>query len=375
MANFALVCTYNPGQPDGIWDYTQNLGEALVRSEKVDVDIHARLSGGDWLTVRAGSGSTTQTNVRRRLNEGLERYEVVIVQYNPFMYGRWGFAPWLIPALNLRRRAPHTTVALMVHEAFVPMQNWRWSVMGLWQRAQLLALRLEADAIFVSTDIWAAALSKSWLRSKTHHLPVGSNVPDMSTEREAQRRDLGIPMGAIVLATYGQNHPARLADYVVRAANAVAASAGPVVLMNLGDGIQGLTGLDERVSLYSPGFLPAATLARWLSTADVYLAAFADGVSTRRTTLMSALQHGLAIVGTEGPLTDKVLRSSYHALRLAPVGQPETFAEMVTQLAMAPEDRRRLGERARSLYQHCFDWPVVARRLTLALGGEQTLRN
>ena len=177
-----------------------------------------------------------------------------------------------------------------------------------------------------------------------------------------------MPAGAVVLATFGQNHHSRLAQYVVCAANSVATSGRPVTLMNLGDGLQGLTGLDERVSLLSPGSLPAEALARLLSTTDVYLAPFVDGVSTRRTTLMSALQHGLAVVGTEGPLTDKILSYS-DALRLVPVGRPEIFGETVRQLATTPEDRRRLGHRARSLYESCFDWPILARRLALALDG------
>jgi glycosyltransferase involved in cell wall biosynthesis len=367
MPNFALVCRYNSGQPDGIWDYTLNLGEALVRSENITVDIHARLPGGDWLTLRVGT-TLTRAGVRRTFREGLEKYEVIILQYNPFMYGRWGFAPWLLPALHLKGRAPHTRAVLMVHESYVPMVNWRWTAMGLWQRAQLLALRLETNAIFVSTELWAVNFRKSWLRRETYHLPVGSNLPDMRAEREAQRTKLRIPSGAIVLATFGQHHPSRLADYIVCAANAVAASGGPVVLMNLGAGIQRLTGLDERVAFYSPGYLPTEALARCLSTADIYLAAFVDGVSTRRTTLMSALQHNLAVVGTDGPLTDKILRSSRDAVRLVPVGRPEAFAETVRQLATTPEDRRRLGERARLLYQRNFDWPVLARRLTAALG-------
>ena len=67
--------------------------------------------------------------------------DAVLVQYNPFSYGRWGFAPWLVAltwALRLRRREPR--IALMVHEPYVPMITWRSTVMGLWQRAQLRLL-------------------------------------------------------------------------------------------------------------------------------------------------------------------------------------------------------------------------------------------
>src|SRR5207302_2293656 len=269
MRNCALVCRYSSGQPDGIWDYTCNLAGALVRNEKINVDIHARLPSGDWLTLRVGR-TLTRTGIRRRFEEGLKKYQAIVLQYNPFMYGRWGFAPWLVPALQAR--PPYTRLALMVHEPYVRMMNWRWTLMGIWQRAQLLALRLQANQIFVSTGVWAAELTDGWPRRETHHLPVGSNLPDMRAEREAQRTRLRMPAGAVVLATFGQNHHSRLAQYAVCAANSVATSGRPVTLMNLGDGLQGLTGLDERVSLLSPGSLPAEALARLLSTTDVYLA-------------------------------------------------------------------------------------------------------
>ena len=52
---------------------------------------------------------------------------------------------------------------------------------------------------------------------------------------------------------------------------------------------------------------PADEVSRRLSAADLNLSAFIDGVSTRRGSLMAALQHGVASVGTRGYLTDQML--------------------------------------------------------------------
>jgi glycosyltransferase involved in cell wall biosynthesis len=82
---------------------------------------------------------------------------------------------------------------------------------------------------------------------------------------------------------------------------------------------------------------------------------------------MAALQHGLPIVGTAGPLTDDALRYAPHALRLTPVDKPNAFVEAVCELARDAEARLRMGHAARALYEASFDWPVLAHRLVNAL--------
>jgi glycosyltransferase involved in cell wall biosynthesis len=145
---------------------------------------------------------------------------------------------------------------------------------------------------------------------------------------------------------------------VMRSAEAVARSGRPVLVLNLGSGPD-----DENegpVRVHTPGFLDDESVARLLSTVDVFLAPYEDGVSTRRTTVMAALQHELAVVGTDGPFTDGLLRDAQDALRLVP---PERFADAVEALAARAEDRRTLGLRGRELYESRFDWPVIADRV------------
>ena len=121
------------------------------------------------VTTRCGSqmhwgsldGVSADVVGRDAFDAELAAYDAVVVQYNPFMYGRWGFAPWLPAALwRARRSRGAPEIALMVHEPYVPMVNWRWALMGLWQRSQLLALYGMADVVFASIDSWAAMLGR-----------------------------------------------------------------------------------------------------------------------------------------------------------------------------------------------------------------------
>src|SRR5215216_705836 len=73
--------------------------------------------------------------------------QLLILQYQPFSYGRWGVAPHLPLALakwRLKGRR-QSLIAAIVHEPYVPLSGWRWTLMGLWQRVQLQAIRLSAD--------------------------------------------------------------------------------------------------------------------------------------------------------------------------------------------------------------------------------------
>jgi glycosyltransferase involved in cell wall biosynthesis len=99
----------------------------------------------------------------------------------------------------------------------------------------------------------------------------------------------------------------------------------------------------------------------------VFVAPFVDGVSTRRTTLMAALQHGVAVVGTDGRLTDDILRASREALTLAPVGDRHQLEDAVRRLADDPGLRRSRGAAGRELYTSSFAWPVTAAIVATAL--------
>jgi glycosyltransferase involved in cell wall biosynthesis len=347
----ALVCRESQGEIDGIRDYTVQLADALGQLEGVSAEV-------------LGPGA---------LNGALVDYDAVVLQYNPFMYGRWGFAPWLPAALlRTRRRHPTLEIALMVHEPYVPMINWRWTLMGIWQRSQLFALRAVADPVFASIDAWTSILGEMRPRKAVYHLPVGSNLPDRRPYRKEARLRIGATPETLIISTFGTAHPARRVDYVVAAVNAIAVSGVPTILLNLGAGTPAFHGVAPSVRLLTPGVQSAPALAEFLSATDIFLAPFIDGVSTRRTTVMAALQHGLAVIGTDGPLTDPGLRASDQALRLVPVAREDLFVDAALKLASRREEREQVRRAARRLYQERFDWPIIAEALLSHLSPPRT---
>lgn len=357
-----LLCGAGDGEINAILDHALRLSEAL-RDMGALVDVHV-------CAARAGRKLHPSKHLGVEIRLDPRASDLVLLEYNPFLYGRWGFAPGVVARLwrlRLRRRRPR--LALFIHEPYVPMVTWRWTLMGVWQRIQLLALRAASDVVFVSVQVWAERFRASWPTRPTVHVPVGSNLPDMREERETERRRLGVDEDTLVVAKLGTAHPGQSLEPVASALEALARSGRRVVLLALGSGARVPERVPHLVEVHAPGLLAASDLARSLAAADLFFAPFIDGVSTRRTSLMAALQHGLPVIGTEGVLTDDVFRRSRQALRLVPVGEPDLFADVAVDLADRPEERINLGCAARSLYDDEFNWTITAHRVLDAVRG------
>jgi glycosyltransferase involved in cell wall biosynthesis len=259
----------------------------------------------------------------------------------------------------------------MVHESFMEPTNWRWAVMGAWQRVQLFALQAVADIQFHSTQAWMTRARQRWPAPPARHLPVASNFPDRRADRDRERRALGLEEGELVLACFRMDHRRRFRGAVLSAAEAAAAAGHRVRLINFGAGARPIDAADriapDRITLVNPGYLEPDRIASLLSAVDIFLAPHLDGVTTRRTTVMSALQHEVPVVATDGYFTDEMLREASDAIRLVPLDRPDLFAEAVCRLAEDPSERRALGRAGRELYEARFDWPVLTASLLDAL--------
>ncbi len=346
-----LVVARSTTQADGIRDYTRRLLVAL-REAAVDAEL-----------LQWADGVPKATNGRAASALDATELDALVVQYNPFSYGRWGFAPGLPLFLaRLRRRRRRPRIAVMFHETYVDMRSLSWALMGSWQRAQLVAVQAAADVQLCSIQRWTERLRRTALGRPVHHLPVASNLPDARAERERARHQLGADADTVVLSCLGLRHPGRLQEHVLAAARAAGALAPSVLVLDLGAGERSQSELGRNVRLRSSGFLDEHDLAAQLAASDVFLAPYRDGVSTRRGSVMAALQHGVPVVGTAGHLSDDVLRDA-PGLTLVAIGAPDDYARAVASLVRDGERRAELGAAGRQLYERSFDWPVLVGRL------------
>ena len=173
----------------------------------------------------------------------------------------------------------------------------------------------------------------------------------------------GLPPQALALGLFGSVQRARLLDLVQVASEACAANGQDVRLLYVGPhGTHVREAIGTAVPVVDGGTLPPDEVSRWFAAMDVYLAPYIDGASTRRTSLMTGLQHGIATVTTHGHATDPMLAAE-NGRALLLTDSPETFNVQVVRLAQSCVLRDNIGRQARRLYEDHFAWERVANRL------------
>lgn len=332
-----------PGR-DGIADFSHSLAEALCALPGVEAQLVLWDRARGWPAALAGSSA-------------------VVLQYNPFSYGRGGVAPSLV--VQARRRLRSTELCVLVHEPYIPIADVRSAAMGIWQRGQLRALLSMADAVGLSTEGFRAYLPPRH-RERARHMPVGSPLPDARGMRAEARASLGVTESDLVVALYGSTSPGRPVDHAVAAIDAIAASGSPPVVLNLGFAAPHLAPSPGVGRVVRPGPLSPGPLAAHLAAADIALLPFVDGASTRRTTLVAALQQEICVLSTSGQLTDADLLAAPSPI-LTPAADRTAFVTAATVLAGDAARRDRAAAAGRALFESLFDWPVVAGRVVAAL--------
>jgi glycosyltransferase involved in cell wall biosynthesis len=356
VKRLAVLAVRSADEADGVRDYSSQLVDRLREQPSWNTQLNL-CDRGSWRTAWSGTANGWSPS----------EADVVLLQYSPFWYGRRSFSPGLPIAIwRLRASRRRPAIALMVHETFMDASNWRWALMGAWQRVQLFALQAAADIQFHSTEAWMTRARQRWPAPPARHLPVASNFPDRRADRDRERRALGLEDGELVLACFRMDQRSGFQPSIMAAAEAVAAAGHRVRLINFGGGTP-TSDAHDGITVLNPGYLEPDRLAALLSTADIFLAPHLDGVSTRRTTVMSALQHEVAVVGTDGHYTDGLLREASSAIRLVPLDRPDLFAGAARELADDAAARVALAKAGRALYEKHFDWPVITASLVDAL--------
>jgi len=372
-----IIAAALPPLLDGIGDYTAHLAAELAHSATVTVltgaPAPAPIPGVRVERAFSPDASRSVWSLVSRVAE--DRPDWVLLQYNPFSYGRWGLNLHLPRVMRrIKRDAPGTRFALMVHEPFVPLITPQFAVMGTWQRWQLWRLGRAADVVFFSIDFWQRGFRRWFPGKPLVHLPVGSNIPHVPISRSEARARLGIRDDAVVLGLFGTAGSGRMLERAASALNALRAANVPARLLYVGPHKEAICAALGSKDIIADGPFPADEVSRRLSAMDIYLAAYIDGVSTRRGAFLAALQHGVATVGTRGPLTDAMLeREDGRAFLLADVAAPEAFPAAVSSLATNAEQRQRLGQGAQQLYSRDFAWECIAKQLHSALTQASTL--
>jgi glycosyltransferase involved in cell wall biosynthesis len=370
--HIAILIPELPPKVNGIGDYTFFLSQALAN--QFNCKITLLTSEGNF---QCPQGCQLEKGVfvpgsalLETLPKAMSRLQAdwFVIQYNPFLYAHRGFNPWFIGAVaKVRAQQPHLRMAVMAHELFMTAENFKYAVMGTFHRIQLWGLLRSIDLAFSSIDAWAAEL-RHWLPNKpVFSLPVGSNVPVApmtANALSALRQQLGIDPDAQVLGAFGSYHVGRMPERVVRTLEVLHERNIKVHLLFIGSGGEHLRKICPdhlHPMLTTTGALGCEAVSHHLQLVDVLISPFLDGISTRRSSAISCLAHGLPLLTTSGRLSDALWLEAFGDY-LIPVENEDAYFASAQQLCLHAENQANLAQKSKFLYQSQFTWERIAGR-------------
>jgi glycosyltransferase involved in cell wall biosynthesis len=337
-----------PPASGGVGDYSAQLAAALTAAgDRVTV-----WAPGSTLPDRFGRGSRAALDGAFRGDPG-----IVLLQYVPNALGRRGMN--LPFCLWLRARAREgADVRVMFHEPyfyFTAAQPWR-NVLAATQRVMARVLLDASTHAYLSTDTWRRYLTP---RNGTplDVLPIPSNILPAPETDERLRGAIAPEEEPIVghFGTYGDHVEGEL----LRVLPPTAARCPSARFAFIGRGsVEFLSRLGRRhpeiaALSWASGRIDAGVVSSALRACDVLMQPYPDGITTRRTSVMAGLQHGLPIVTTSGALTEPIWMAS-RAVALVPVDDAEAFAASVAALIGDRTEARALGRRGAETYERAF---------------------
>lgn len=352
-----LVTGSYPPAVCGVGDYTTCLARHLVRAV-----VWTRRAPGLAADACPVVEAFDEAGVRALCARiARERPRLLHLQYEAALY-----APSIAGRLPAACRRAGVPLVTTFHSLDGP-KAW-----GHSRRLALLPLLLGSDAVVVCAGRPFRALSRiPALAGKTHLIPVGSTVPATPRRGTAAAEAPGVPLR---MAYFGFVWPGRGLETAVRALAAAHAAASPTgaTLTLIGEvrdpahaaeliHLARTLGVEGRVAF--TGSLSAPEVSHHLADADVALLPYPTGVSTGRTTLMAALDHGLPVVTTSAPGggLDARFRDGENML-LAPAGDADAFARETARAATDAGLRARLSAGASRLARE-FSWERIAEEI------------
>ena len=341
----------------GIGDHSLQLAEALRAAGHEALVIGRKGEQADRVEIVSSEiGPIWLNSVDGKLKRF--RADHVTLQYTPLLFsgGDWRVERRLSECW--RKISGDYGNSLIIHETYY--RDWRWPpsfVRGMVQKVFLKRLVEAAGRVFTASTPLHREICGWGAADRTMLLPIGSNIPLAETDTAAMRRGLGIGKDEVLLTLFGGGNSLKWNAHLVNDLDAELNRAGiPHCWLLLGSIAPEWFKLHARV--LTPGLLEPDNLSAYLQISDIFLLPHVAGVSAKRGTLMAALQHGLPVVGTEGPMTDDLWVDA-QGVTVIKAGDVAGLSCAVLGLCRDPDRRRRAGEQNAALFNRWATWPRV----------------
>lgn len=305
-----IVTSEYPPDVGGVSDFSFAVADALRRHGPVHVwcprTTEAHPVQRDVVVHAIDSFSPSAL---RRFSRALAEFpgRRLFVQWTPQGFGfkslNLAFAAWLA----WQGRVNGTAIDLMVHEPYL-----RWSLAptrlfaAAVHRLMLLLATLGAQRIWLSTTAWTAFVAPfAPRRIPVAWLPVPASCRLVQAEEQRNTQ----PAAHVPLVGHFGLHSPLVTTILRSALDAVLAESSVNVLL-IGQGSERFrdeflaTRADAASRVQATGPLSSRDMVTTLASCDVLMQPYPDGITTRRTSTITALASGVPVVTNTGELTE-----------------------------------------------------------------------
>ncbi len=365
------VCFISGSYPPihcGIGDFVQRLATTLAE-QGVSVQIVTSKKG---VSAQRDGAVTIRPVVRRWDLSALPAIlaevralapDIVNIEYPTLRYGRQPLVN-LLP-IFIRARL-HIPIITTVHEFST------YQCLGKW-RVGLSVVTSDQVIVTEPTNLMQMERAFPNARSKLHHIPLGANIePQLAPgfDRRRVRASIGATDSDVVIAYFGFISPskgieillhafrrARLEDPDLSLHLLLIASRQPSEPRYMAyhrkiEQMLDAPQMDDRI--YWTGYCTSDQVSAYLACADLAVLPFSDGASLRRTTMLSALAHGLPVLSTGD-------RAPCAGVQVTPIGDIAALSKAIVHLGGDRQAMTRLAEEARRSIAS-MNWPTIARQ-------------
>jgi glycosyltransferase involved in cell wall biosynthesis len=379
------ICIISPNFPPkrcGIGDYTYFLSKALVQK---GYDVTVLTSVYPTITVDEDNfkvlGSVEGWGIKHmfHLLALIKKINPMIVhiQYCPHLYHRRGLTFTINVIALLLRIFTKYKVITTFHELYIP---FGWSLKkilgGIWQRLMAVVIGLGSHRVIVTCGLWKKFLKRLIPWKRIEIIPVGSNIPFIplsNEEKKKIRKKVSKNEPTFLLGTFGTLHPSRDYELILKTLKELISQDKKIKFIWIGD--PGSELLLEKIkkdiemlklndSFVFTKYCSSEEISRLLQILDIYVAPFIDGVSVRRTTLISALAHRVPVVGVKGPSTDKVFKHGENIFLISQRDSKE-LSKIIDLLLSNPSLREAIAKGGEEVYRRFFDWNIIAENIVM----------